>query len=154
VVSYTYTVDDGASRTVAAGPDGTATVSISFDYGPNTVAVTSTSANGWVSPSVDLFYYADNSPTVVSTDFPEGGSGGAVGQPGTFTFTPNLDGSAEFVYSFDFGATWQTVPVGPDGRATITWTPDAAGDHSVYAYSQTGDGTQSDWYFYDFVVSG
>jgi hypothetical protein len=153
VVGYRYSVNAGASQAVAAGSDGTATVTVSLVYGFNTVTVNSVSANGWASPATQASYYADNSPTVSSADFPENGTGGAVGQPGTFTFTSNLAGSVEFAYSFDYGATFQSVPVGPDGKASITWTPDVAGDHSIFVYSETAGGTQSDWYFYDFSVN-
>lgn len=154
VVSYTYSVNDGANQTVAARADGTATASVPLEYGANTVKVRSTSTNGWISPESDSYFYADNSPTIASADFPESGDGGAVGKQGTFTFSSNLADSTTFFYSFDYGSTWQTVPVGPGGQATINWTPTMAGSQALYAYSQTADGTQSDWYFYDFSVNG
>lgn len=152
VVSYTYKFNGGSGQTVAARPDGTATVMVTPVYGFNSVAVTSTSVNGWVSTETDESFYADNSPTVASPDFPENGTGGTAGQPGTFTFTSNLAGSTDFYYSFDYGSTFQTVPVGGDGTATISWTADVAVG-AIYVYSQTADGTQSDWYFYNFSVN-
>jgi hypothetical protein len=154
VTSYTYAVNDGTSMIVEARADGTATATIPLAYGPNLVTVTSISANGWVSPEGSGYYYADNSPTIASEDFPENGDGGGIGRPGTFTLASNLADSTAFFYSFDYGSTWLTLPVGPDGQATISWTPDVAGSQSLYAYSQTADGTQSDWYFYSFSVNG
>jgi hypothetical protein len=153
VVSYSVSVNGGAAQTVAAGPDGSATATVILADGFNDITVTSTSANGWVSTEVDNYYYADNSPTVSSPDFPENGYGGTIGQPGSFTFASNLAGSTEFYYSFDYGSTWQPVPVGADGTATISWTPDSAGTYLV-VYSQTADGTQSAQYWYAVNVNG
>jgi hypothetical protein len=139
--------------TVSARADGGATAEVPLVYGFNDVKVTSTSTNGWVSPPAEINYYADNSPTVSSPDYPENGDcGGPAGQPGTFTLSSNLAGSTRFAYSFD-GLTWETVPVGPDGTATITWTPTSPGFQNLYAYSETADGIQSDWYLYGFAVS-
>ena len=152
VVSYTYSVNGGAQKTVAATSDGAATTTIHLVDDANRVTATSTSANGWVSPAGSRSFYADNSPSVASPDFPEHGSGGAVGRPGTFTLSSNLAGSTTFVYWFDDGPQ-HTAPVGPDGRATISWTPTSAGDQYLYAYSRRADGTESDWYNYAFVVN-
>ncbi|MGH3861878.1 hypothetical protein [Actinokineospora sp.] len=50
-VDFEYRVDDGDPRVVAAGPDGTATITFTVDnvYG-HPVTVRSRSASGWVSP--------------------------------------------------------------------------------------------------------
>jgi hypothetical protein len=154
VISYTYTVNEGPATTVEALPDGTATAAVPLEYGANSIVVTSRSANGWVSPEYRTSEYADYSPTITSADFPENSEGGAVGQPGAFTLIPNLADSTTVFYSFDWGSTWQEVPVGSDNRATFTWTPPRAGGQSLVAYSQTVDGTQSDWGYYDFSVGG
>jgi hypothetical protein len=86
--------------------------------------------------------YADQSPSISSATYPETRSGGGVGQPGTFTFESNFPNSTTFVYSLDGGSTWQTVDAGADGTASVTWTPDTAGDNMLMAYSQTADGTR------------
>ncbi len=155
MVSYTYTVNSGPAQTVTANADGTATVDITFT-GPysSILDVSSVSSNGWTSPAYERSFYPDTSPSISSATYPEGGSGGAVGQAGTFTFESNFPDSTQFVYSFDGGGTWQTVDAGADGTASVTWSPDTPGDNMLIVYSQTADGTQSDWYFYMFTVNG
>ncbi|MEU7873047.1 hypothetical protein, partial [Dactylosporangium sp. NPDC049140] len=86
--------------------------------------VTSTGSNGWVSPASQSYFYFDTTPTVSSTDYPESAEAGGAGVSGSFTFTAKVPGGTQFAYSFDFETTTQTAPVGPDGTATINWTPD------------------------------
>jgi hypothetical protein len=155
VVSYTYTLGTGPSQTAPAAADGTASVSIVLTENHSyTLQVTSTSGNGWGSPARSVSYTPDDSPSVSSDVYPESGTGGGVGQPGTFTLAANLPGSTQFLYSWDFGATFAAVPVQADGTATITYTPDTPGDTWLVVYSQTADGGQSAWYLYDFTVAG
>ena len=153
VVSYSYSVNGKETVKVAARPDGTAAAQVALDYGSNRIKLTSTSANGWVSPAWTNSVDADNSPTVTSALYPEYGVGGGVGQTGSFELLANLPGSTTFAYSFD-GATWQTVASGDDATATISWTPQSAGPKTLTVYSQSADGTQSDWYHYIFTVDG
>ena len=32
------------------------------------------------------------------------------------------------------------IPVGADGEASVTWTPDNPGDYGLFVYSETADG--------------
>jgi hypothetical protein len=154
-VSYTYRVDDGPAQTVPADPDGTASVQVTFlASGLVNLYVSSTGANGWVSPTNWLLFTIDTAPTVTSTDYPEYGTAGGVGVPGAFAFAAKVPGATEFQYSFDNEATVQSVPVGPDGTAAISWTPTATGFTELDVWSVGPDGVVSDTYYYFFEVAG
>ncbi|WP_432825164.1 hypothetical protein [Dactylosporangium sp. CA-092794] len=158
VASYTYQVNSNAKVTVPAAADGTATISVTPTYyGQFSVAVTSTSANGFVSTPDNFFLYISNEPKVSSDVYPaadaNGDGGGGVGVPGTFAFAPGMPGVTTYYYSVDWGDT-QTLTTGADGTASFTWTPDTAGYHQIEVYSIDATGNQSDYNFYDFVVNG
>ena len=153
IVSYSVSVGGGTPRTVKAGADGSATVSLKLDdiYGSNGVSVTSTSANGWVSDPNELYYYFDTTPIVNSDDYPEYSTSGGVGVPGTFTFTHQVPNIVSYSYSFDNGATETTVAADKSGDAQITWTPPTgASNYDLNVYGTTKDGLKllyTDYYF-------
>jgi hypothetical protein len=155
VVSYTvqFTGNTEQTVTVKAKPDGTANVSFRLN-GPSgdIMYVTSTSADGWVSNNAIWIVQFDTTPTVSSVVYPENGSGGGVGVPGTFTFAPKVNGIASYTYSFNSG-TPVTVKAGPHGPASITWTPDASGFYDLNVYATTKDGVQLMPYDYFFTVN-
>jgi hypothetical protein len=111
-------------------------------------------ADGSVSPTATAQYSQDSTPDVSSPQYPDSSEGGGPGQPGTFTFVSHLPGATEFVYSFDDGTTSQTVPVGADGTAVVTFTPDTAGIYFLTVYSQIDDVNQSEAHSYVFLVNG
>ena len=88
----------------------------------NGKATTARTSGGVVSGITDLSYYVDDVPLVSSSDFPEMDAGTGAGIPGTFTFAPKSAGVVGYVYSFNYGDQ-QTVTAGPDGTATVQWTP-------------------------------
>ncbi|MFC4109573.1 hypothetical protein [Micromonospora zhanjiangensis] len=151
---YTYTID-GETNTVIPDADGTASIELTARANSFfTVSVSSLSANGWVSPATTWSQYVDTAPAVRSSTYPEGDvAGGGVGIAGTFTFAPRSDGVVSYVYSFDYG-TPVTVPAGPDGTATVTWTPDTAGSHQLDVYAVAADGSESDTHYYYLNVNG
>jgi hypothetical protein len=158
VDSYTYEVNFGPATTIPAGADGTATVTVTpTQFGQFGVSVRSHSPNGWVSPEQDWTIIVSNAPRVSSDVYPEvdpsGTGGGGVGIPGTFVFAPGMPGVTSYVYSVDWGD-MQTLAAGTDGKASFSYTPDTAGMHEIEVYSVTADGSQSDYYFYDFTVNG
>lgn len=155
---FEYRVDFGEPRTIAAGPDGTATIQFqaSNEYGHN-VIVRSLSANGWVSPETrwDLTFFPWPGVTADVYDVwePKGG----IGVPGTFTFT--RPAGAEWVelsgyeYSID-GVDFTFVAAGADGRASVTWTPQASGYYNLEVYAVRADGTRGDYSgFHSFIVA-
>jgi hypothetical protein len=144
VVSYDYTFNQEAEQSVAAAADGTATIdwtprSVAAPwYGFTTLTVRSHSANGYVSEWAWYQFWLN--PLAPELTAP---SWGLVGQPLTFTVTAVMPGSVEFVYSFDPSGLESTVPVGPDGTATITWTPLEPPALFFNVRSRTADGIES-----------
>ncbi|MGW2464559.1 hypothetical protein ACWC2M_37110 [Streptomyces sp. NPDC001761] len=157
VVSYSVRTSGGQSdRTVevAAGADGTASVELALDgiYGEN-VQVTSTSANGWVSDAAWWGTTYDTTPTVASDVYPENGSGGGAGVPGTFTFTPRVADVVSYTYTFGNGDPEVTVPADAQHTASVEWTPAADGWYDLTVYATTRSGIQLAPYDYTFTVN-
>jgi hypothetical protein len=158
VTSYTYKIGIDAAQTITPDADGTATVTFvasSLD-GPQ-VFVRSTSANGFVSPETSWFYpfypWPDvQSDVYTSADWqPHGGAG----VPGTFTFSPPPGPGivVGYKYSFNWGE-FLDVPADADGRATVTWAPDASGIATLEVYAVMADGTWSEYSnIYQFLVN-
>ncbi|MGW6296814.1 hypothetical protein [Streptomyces sp. NPDC055058] len=157
VVGYSVTTVGGQSdRTfdITARSDGTATVELALDglYGEN-LQVSSKSANGWISDKTWWGISYDTTPTVSSDTYPENGSGGGVGVPGTFTFAPKVKDVVSYTYTFDGGDPEVTVPADPDHRASIDWTPTTDGWHYLTVYATTRSGLQLAPYDYFFTVN-
>ncbi|MFE0465309.1 hypothetical protein ACFW1A_39280 [Kitasatospora sp. NPDC058965] len=159
VVSFTVQHWNGqtqSTETVPASGNGTAVVTETLDgaYGDR-LLVSTTSANGWVSSQAWWDNgYLDTSPTVTSDVYPENGSGGGVGVPGAFTFTPKINGAdvASYTYSVNWGAP-VTVQAGAHGVAQVSWTPDQSDWYDLEVYATTKDGVQLAPYDYYFAVN-
>ncbi|MFE7931548.1 hypothetical protein ACFU6S_23035 [Streptomyces sp. NPDC057456] len=157
IVSYSVqTLGGQNNRTfeVAAGADGTATVELVLDgvYGEN-LQVTSKSANGWVSSAAWWSSSYDTTPTVASDAYPENGSSGGVGVPGTFTFTPKVKDVESYTYTFNNGDPEVTVPADTDHTASVDWTPASDGWYDLTVYATTRSGIQLAPYDYFFTVN-
>ena len=151
VESYSYVLNYEAEQTIPARPDGTADITITFTQGGgNFLQVRSTSGNGWVSPQTSTSYFVDTSPVVTSVTYPASGEGGGVGVPGVFTFTPGRPGVESYTYYFDGGDTVSVDPAA-DGTASVTWTPDTAGPHSLIVLANYPDSTE--FADYEFLVA-
>lgn len=137
--AYAWKFNDGAETTVAAGPDGTATVTVTpaepEQFQTLTVRTRLTNGNLTAAtthhPGIRL-----GEPTV---DVPEGVR---VGAPAEFTFHAVLPGSTTFGYSWDGGET-VTVPALADGTAKATITPAESGYHQLTVFSTTASGVRS-----------
>jgi hypothetical protein len=149
VVEYDYT-DFQNSFTVAPGPDGSATVSVlpvESISGNFSVAVQAKLSNGQLTADTQI-------PFDVDLGFPQVQPENAtvvVGHPLTFTVHATLPGSVTFSYSAfpDSG----TVPVGPDGNATITVTPRQSNQSATLSvHSTTADGLNSGVAFARYTV--
>jgi hypothetical protein len=153
--SYQFTVGDDW-QTVAADPDGTATVTWAPPQGGVfSLRVVSRASNGAESdPAGYRFYVNTAAPGISSTEYPRDQTGGYPGKTGTFTLTPT-DGMpvTEFRYRFYWNGEWQSVPVGADGTATVTFTPSTWGGVTLQAYGRTAEGAQSGTTSYSFWVS-
>ncbi|MEV7501771.1 hypothetical protein [Streptomyces sp. NPDC093018] len=157
VVGYSVHTSGGPApdRTidVPAAADGTAAVQLTLDgvYG-EFVQVTSKSANGWVSDAASWSSSYDTTPTVASDAYPEYGSSGGVGVPGTFTFASKVKDVVSYTYSFN-GGPEATVVAGADGTASVDRTPDSVGGADLMVSATTGSGIQLALYDYCFTVN-
>ncbi|MCX4458359.1 hypothetical protein OG585_38225 [Streptomyces sp. NBC_01340] len=157
VVSYSVHTFGGphGDKTVdvAAAADGTATTELTMDgIDGEHLQVTSKSANGWLSDAASWDIYYDTTPTVASDVYPENDSGGGVGVPGTFTFTPKVKGIASYTYSFN-GDPEVTVAAGAHDTASVDWTPTSDGSNELQVYATTSSGIQLSPYYYYFTVN-
>ncbi|MFD0206316.1 MULTISPECIES: CBM96 family carbohydrate-binding protein [Saccharothrix] len=146
-VDFTYQLDGQEPRVVQAGPDGAATVTFRADreHGHH-VTVRSRSDNGWTSNEASWWLDFPPWPGVTSEVYPSDDQPhGAAGVPGKFTFTPPPTWSevAAYRYTFDWLEPYTDVAAGPDGTATITWTPPGPGWYSLSVYAVRPDGSIS-----------
>jgi hypothetical protein len=156
VVSYSVeTVGGQSDKTVnvMASADGTAEVTLTLNgiYGES-LRVTSTSEDGWVSDAAWWSTSFDTTPTVSSDVYAENGSSGGVGVPGTFTFAPKVKGIVSYTYSFN-GEPGVTVKAGAHHAAPIGWNPSQSGYYDLQVYATTRDGIELVPYDYYFTVS-
>ncbi|SDZ35940.1 hypothetical protein SAMN05421504_113136 [Amycolatopsis xylanica] len=153
VARYDYNFG-GDMREIAAGPDGTATVSFT------------PSANGWQSVVVRAWdragnlslstYYSfivkETRPTVTSDRYPpQGGPDGGIGVPGVFRFAPGTPNVVAYDYRLDGGAS-ATVTAGQDGVAEVTITPATGGEHVLFVRGTDAAGVKSPEREYRFLV--
>ncbi|MEV4481155.1 hypothetical protein [Micromonospora coxensis] len=141
---------NGEERTVTANADGAATVTVTPTEIRNTLRVRSRTSGGLPSGDAEYNFHVRTSPFVTSAQWPDDGTPGApAGTEGTFVFRPAMDDVVEYVYNFDYGDP-QTVAAGPDGSATITYTPRDASNYTLEVFSRTGAGVQSESTYYSF----
>lgn len=154
VAEYRYALNGGTETTVPASPDGTAQITVVIDQpGWNYLTVVAVTGSGLESEVSYYQVYLFTSPAVTSEVYPFNAAGGGVGVPGEFVFAPGaMPGVVEYVYRFA-GQPEATVPAGPDGRATVTFTPTRSGWTYLTVYSRNADGTESDTTFYQFTVN-
>jgi hypothetical protein len=143
-----------STDTVKASSDGTAEYSLPLDgqYG-DLLLVSTTSADGWISEQQWWSNgYIDTTPTVTSTVYPENGSGGGAGVPGTFTFAPKVKGVSGYTYTVNDGPATTVKADGP-APAQISWTPPASGWYVLTVNATTQNGVALAPYYYFFTVN-
>lgn len=154
VVEYGYHIDNGPAQTIAAGPDGTASINYPATVsGPHHIYVTNTTSSGLTSAAVDDYVYVGGDQPTVNSDTYSVFGGGGIGISGTFTFTSELLNVSEYTYSFNGGAE-VTIPADADGSAAISFAPTATGSQNVVVTAENPTGLKSDPTTYDFVVPG
>ncbi len=90
-------------------------------------------------------------PGVSSPTYPEDGQGGGPGVPGEFVFTTTASDVTGFEYSFDWSSP-EFAPVGVDGTATITFTPESSRPYGLRVHAVDRAGNPSDTRDYRFFV--
>ncbi|MEU5911400.1 hypothetical protein [Micromonospora sp. NPDC047527] len=138
VTGFAYRFD-GGPETVVPSDGGSVSISVTpVHTGDNTLIVEALLADGTRSPEKSFTWQPFEAP-VVTTDPP---NGGAAAQPMTLTFRSVLPDTREFRYSLDFGE-YQTIAAGPDGTATVSFTPQWDGWFSARVTGVAQDGTTS-----------
>lgn len=139
VTGYVYQLGQAPAQTVAAGADGSATVTITpTDVNVYTLTVQAQLTNGNLTQANDVALQIDPGTPLIDQS-----AGQAIeGTPVQFTFHAVLPGSATFTYTWQNG-TPTTVPVGADGTATVSLTPTTSGSAALDLYSTTASGVQS-----------
>lgn len=153
VTSYLYRIDEGPIQTIAAGPDGTAQVSVVPSPWGSVLYLSSVSADGIVVGESYNLLAVDTTPFVTSPDFID--ATGTVGVTGTFTLAPHMHAVAGYdviLLDPNGSAARQTVAAGKDGVATLPFTPAIAGYHWLYVLSRTADGFESPYQMVSFLV--
>jgi hypothetical protein len=145
-VAIVYSFDGGPQRTA----DGSY---VAFDVvathaGDSVLKVWAKLDDGTLSPPTEHVIHLDSAPKVASKG--PFGEDAVAERPVSFTFTSVQEDATTFRYTV--GSAYdgedhpqQTVPVGPDGTATITYdVPERWGDVTVVVASLTAAGTASD----------
>ncbi|SEF37671.1 hypothetical protein SAMN05421837_11522 [Amycolatopsis pretoriensis] len=153
-VEFGYTLD-GGEVTLPIGPDGRA----SFDWTPpgyDDYRLTAWTRDAAGTRSTQETYDFDvfTQPVIASDDYPEGKFGGGPGVPGTFRFSTASDSATSYDYTFSGPSEDEsgTVAAGPDGKATLTWTPKEAGYYSLTVSHRYRDGGYRTERYYSFFV--
>ncbi|MEV4117441.1 hypothetical protein [Micromonospora sp. NPDC049645] len=150
VVRYRFQLDGDPEQMVDAAADGSATLTVTATRGGNrALSVTSVTADGVTATAASNFQLT-TAPKVSATVYQQGGTSGAPGVPGVFTFTPRQPDVVS--YRYRFGAVTSTVGAAADGTASVTWTPTKAGLTSLTVWSIDRNGTQSDAASFTFFV--
>ncbi|MET8229496.1 hypothetical protein ABZS77_02300 [Micromonospora sp. NPDC005298] len=148
LTGFAYRFDGGAEQTVSNEGNTYALITVTPKHaGDNVLVLQALLADGTRSPVTTSTFAIWSGPVVTYT--PEGS--GTVGRPATFTFSPGLPDVASYRYSFN-GADEQTIAAGPDGTATVTYTPVSWGYNEVQVTSVGADGTESDLRMQPFDV--
>ncbi|MDT7805385.1 MAG: hypothetical protein QOI78_8818 [Actinomycetota bacterium] len=137
--AFVYRFEGGPATTVPAGPDGTATITVTpaDPAGSADLRVRTRLANGNLTVESTSSVNTDRAEPVI--DVPRDA---VVGKPASIAFHAVLPGSETFTYRFDSGEPI-TVPVGADGTTTVTVVPAAAFSRPIEVFSTTGTGQRS-----------
>lgn len=141
VTGYTYRLNNDPELTVPAGPDGTATVTVT-PHDPEAffgeVSARANLTGGYQTAPGRALLFVDSGEPVI--DIPAEDM--TVGVPGAFTVHSVLPGSVSLTYFWD-GDGPVTVPLDPDGTATLLLAPHAFPFADLSAYTTTAAGQRS-----------
>ncbi|WP_442874700.1 hypothetical protein [Amycolatopsis sp. NBC_00345] len=136
---YLYKIDDEPEVTLPAGPDGTATITVTPTDAEKRydVSVRARMTNGNLSGRSSEQIAIDRGLPAV--DVPDGVM---TAHPAVFTLHATLPGSVSFTYDWDYGDP-VTIPAGPDGTAQVTIVPAQVGQHWLHVRTTTAAGLVS-----------
>jgi hypothetical protein len=156
-VEFVYQLG-GQEVSVPVGPDGRAAIDWTPPgYDSYQLTVRTRNAAGVASTSTTYSFSVFSQAIITSDDYPEERFGGAPGVAGTFHFSSASDSVTSYDYTFSGPSEDEsgTVAAGPDGRATLTWTPREPGYYSLTVSHRYRDGGyRTDRYYSFFVRDG
>jgi hypothetical protein len=127
--------------------------------GDNTLFVQRKFTDGSLSPLTTVAFKVGTRPLITSDTYQADKPGGGAGKEGIFQFSSGMPGVTSYDYRFvventgDEAATG-SIDAGPDGSAQVTFTPGAAGYHTVLVTGHAADGTTTTQADYRFEVAG
>ena len=143
---------EGQNDTETRTPDEDGVAYYSFiaseANGPH-LEIRSRSGDNFVSAPANWIAYFPPWPGIQSDVYDTTGAQpkGGVGVEGTFTFTPPPGWQEVATYRYTIDADWDTEPTvieaDENGRASVTWTPQTAGYHSLEVNAVKPDGTMN-----------
>jgi hypothetical protein len=155
VVGYRYTFDrDAGEQTVAAKPDGTATVAFTPGRpGWRVLTAVSVAADGTVSDSRDYPIVVADPAVQVTASWPASGEALGLDVPGTFGFLGDLTGeTTDYLWHVDDGPV-RTMPRDADEAITsVAYTPGHTGPSTLAVQRRFRDGSLSPVTEYHFDV--
>lgn len=143
-VSYSYWATDWSDRTTEpltapAAADGTGALTWTPDKAEyKSFHVRSRDASGHESVVNFSGISVDGAAPVITRSGADN-----PGVAGTFSFGTTMENPVEYEYSVN--GVKQLVPAGPDGRATVSYTPDRAGYFSFGARARNAAGIWTSW---------
>jgi hypothetical protein len=149
VTAYEWTVGWGGQFTrVAADADGRATVTWrATSTGYSTLRVRSISGDAPATLERQVSLYVDGAePAVVRT------GAAKAGEPGQLAFSTTMRNPVSYTYWTDEDTTRRTVPAGADGKASVSWTPQLSGQHSVNVFATNAAGVNTSTRFEGLLV--
>ncbi|MGK3205932.1 DNRLRE domain-containing protein [Amycolatopsis sp. MEPSY49] len=139
--AYVYHLGQDDDRTVPAGPDGTATVTVvptDYEQPYPELTVRAKLANGYVTgPSTTSFSVEAGEPEITPLT-----ANPVQGRPAQFRVHATLPGAASVTYRWQ-DQEWATAPVDENGDATVTVTPATASWGTFIAHNTTAAGIRS-----------
>jgi hypothetical protein len=149
-VGSPYSGEDAPQQTVPVGPDGKATISydVTGDWGEVGITVATLTADGQVSDTNTLSLQVRN-PTVAVDNpwypdaYPE--PVGGVGVPGQFGLSvwDLSEVTTKFLWHVNDGPVQETIYDSWSWETRISYTPDRAGDNTLYVQREFTDGSVS-----------
>ncbi|MDG4761451.1 hypothetical protein [Micromonospora sp. WMMD710] len=153
IVEYVATLNGDESTRQILRPATNGKVTFSFttmEIGHNYVIVVARNAAGVQTERGSEVWTTTDEPQVTSTDFPTTGGGRLA--TGTFTFSSYLPDTVGYEYSMN-SQPYVRMPAGPDGTATLTWTPPADGAYRLNVRRLKAVGFPSAIMSYRFAIS-
>lgn len=140
VTGFVYSYDGGPDQTVDEGFFCFVEV-VASRAGDSSFTARAKLADGTLSPATTIAIHTTDAP--VATVHGPFGPSPVAGMPATVTLAPGMPGVVEYRYHWGWDGEETTLPAGPDGKATLTWTPDAPTWLTLSVTSVTADGTVS-----------